>query len=57
MKTTIKKWGINGEGIAYYDKKPVFIANAIPEEVIEFDIQKEEKTYSDREVYEELDKI
>lgn len=46
MKTTIKKWGINGEGIAYYDKKPVFIENAIPEEVIEFDIQKEEKTYS-----------
>ena len=45
MKTTIKKWGINGEGIAYHEKKPVFIENAIPEEVIEFDVKKDEKTY------------
>lgn len=45
MKTTIKKWGINGEGIAYHEKKPIFIENAIPEEVIEFDVKKEEKTY------------
>lgn len=39
MKTTIKKWGINGEGIAFHEGKPVFIENAIPEEVIEFDIK------------------
>ena len=45
MKTTIKKWGINGEGIAYYEKKPVFIENAIPGEIIEFDVKQDEKTY------------
>ena len=45
MKTTIKKWGINGEGIAFHDGKPVFIQNAIPEEVVEFDITSDEGTY------------
>ena len=45
MKTTIKKWGINGEGIAFHEGKPVFIENAIPEEVIEFDIKSDEDTY------------
>lgn len=45
MKTTIKKWGINGEGIAFYEGKPVFIENAIPEEEIEFDIKSDENTY------------
>lgn len=45
MKTTIKKWGINGEGIAFHEGKPVFIENAIPEEVIEFDIKRDEDTY------------
>ena len=45
MKTTIKKWGINGEGIAFHEGKPVFIENAIPEEVIEFDIKSDENTY------------
>ena len=45
MKTTIKKWGINGEGIAFHEGKPVFIENAIPDEVIEFDIKSDEGTY------------
>ena len=45
MKTTVKKWGINGEGIAFHEGKPVFIENAIPEEVIEFDIKSDEGTY------------
>lgn len=40
-----KKWGINGEGIAFHEGKPVFIENAIPEEVIEFDIKRDEDTY------------
>ena len=33
MKTTVKKWGINGEGIAFHEGKPVFIENAIPDEL------------------------
>ena len=41
MKTTIKKWGINGEGIAYYHRKPVFIPYALPQEEIEYHIVKE----------------
>ena len=45
MKTTVKKWGINGEGIAFHEGKPVFIENAIPDEVIEFDIKSDEGTY------------
>ena len=45
MKTTIKKWGINGEGIGYIGKKPVFIENTIPSEVVGFHITKEEKHY------------
>lgn len=45
MKTTIKKWGINGEGIAFHEGKPVFIENAIPEEEVEFDIKSDENTY------------
>lgn len=45
MKTTIKKWGINGEGIAFHEGKPVFIENTIPEEIVEFDITSDEGTY------------
>ena len=32
MKSVIKKWGINGEGIVFRNKKPVFIVGAIPTE-------------------------
>lgn len=31
---TIKRLGINGEGIGYYKKKIVFVPNALPDEVI-----------------------
>lgn len=45
MKTTIKKWGINGEGIAYYHRKPVFIPYVLPQEEIEYHIVKETRKY------------
>lgn len=35
MKLTIKKHGINGEGIAYFKKKPVFVDHALKDEEIE----------------------
>ena len=35
MKVEIKKSGINGEGIGYVNKQPVFIQEALPEETVE----------------------
>lgn len=46
MKTTIKKWGINAEGIGYFHHKPVFIKGAIPEEIVSFTLEKENPRYS-----------
>lgn len=31
---TIKRLGINGEGIGYYKKKIIFIPGALPDEVV-----------------------
>lgn len=38
MRVKIIKTGINGEGIGYIDKKPVFIEGALPEEEVEIKI-------------------
>lgn len=46
MKSVIKKWGINGEGIVFHNKKPVFIEGAIPTEKVSYHIIQEYKTYS-----------
>lgn len=46
MKSVIKKWGINGEGIVFRNKKPVFIEGAIPAEKISYHIIQEHKTYA-----------
>ena len=35
MRLEIKKAGINGEGIAFYKRKPVFIEDCFPEEIVE----------------------
>lgn len=45
MKTVVKKWGINGEGLVFYDKKPVFVDGAIPGEVISFHVEEKRKSY------------
>lgn len=50
MKAEIKKWGINGEGITYADRKPVFIPYAIPGEIVDFHEVKKEDRYSIGEV-------
>ncbi|MCF0111391.1 MAG: 23S rRNA (uracil(1939)-C(5))-methyltransferase RlmD [Erysipelotrichaceae bacterium] len=39
MKTEIKKMGINGEGIGYYKKKPVFIPGAVVGDEVTFSIR------------------
>ena len=38
MKLEIKKTGINGEGIGYYNRKPVFIDGCFPGEVADVTI-------------------
>lgn len=45
MKLKIKKWGINGEGIAYYKKKPVFVMGALPDEVVDAEVVEDRDRY------------
>lgn len=45
-RATIKKWGINGEGIAYVNKKCVFIPGALPNELVEFHITEDKEKYA-----------
>lgn len=56
MKAEIKKWGINGEGITYSKRKPVFIPYAIPGEIVDYSIVKEEERYNIGEVERILEK-
>ena len=41
----IKKWGINGEGIGYIDRKPIFVQGVLPDELVEVEIEKEVEKY------------
>lgn len=45
IKLKIKKMGINGEGIGYFQRKIVFVAQALPEEYILARIEKEQAKY------------
>ena len=47
---TVKRMGINGEGIAYYKRRAIFIPNAIPGEVVEVKITKDYDGYSVGEI-------
>ncbi|MDF9824013.1 23S rRNA (uracil1939-C5)-methyltransferase [Breznakia sp. PF5-3] len=40
MKVKIEKIGINGEGIAYINKQPVFIDGVLPDEIVDIEIIK-----------------
>lgn len=42
---TIKKIGINGEGIGYYRKKITFVKGALPDEVVTCEIEEETPKY------------
>lgn len=50
MQVKIEKTGINGEGIAYIDRKPVFIDGVLPLEVAEIRIIETRDTYMKGEV-------
>ena len=58
MKKIIKtvKMGINGEGIGYIDKIPVFIKGALPNETVEVDVVKGKEKYIKTEVIKVLEK-
>ncbi len=43
---TIKRLGINGEGIGYFKRLAVFVADALPEEVVEVKITKATEKYA-----------
>lgn len=46
MEIDIKKLGINGEGIGYYNKKPIFVIGALPGEKVDIDIIDDNIRYS-----------
>ncbi|WP_334097991.1 TRAM domain-containing protein, partial [Lactobacillus acetotolerans] len=47
---TIKRLGINGEGIGYYKKKIIFIPGALPDEVVVAKIIKDYPHYIQAEL-------
>ncbi|AMA74134.1 RNA methyltransferase [Aneurinibacillus sp. XH2] len=47
---TIKRIGINGEGIGYYKKKAVFVPGALPGEVVEASITKVQSSYAEGKI-------
>lgn len=50
MKVTIKKMGINGEGIGYIDKTPTFIPGALLHEDVDIRVIERQKRYALGEV-------
>lgn len=46
MKVTIKKTGINGEGIGYIDRLPVFVPQALVGEEVEIRVVDKQKRYA-----------
>ena len=50
MKVTIKKTGINGEGIGYIDRMPVFVPQALIGEEVEISIVDKQKRYATAEL-------
>lgn len=45
IHATVKKLGINGEGIAYLDKKITFIQGALPDEEVKIELVRSEPKY------------
>ncbi|NTZ19130.1 23S rRNA (uracil(1939)-C(5))-methyltransferase RlmD [Paenibacillus sp. JMULE4] len=49
---TIKRIGINGEGVGYYRRKAVFVKGALPDEVVKAKITKVEPGYLNADIIE-----
>lgn len=56
VKLKIKKMGINGEGIGYFQRKIVFVPQALPEEYVLVRIEKEQAKYINAELVKILKK-
>ena len=56
IKLKIKKMGINGEGIGYFQRKIVFVPQALPEEYVLARIEKEQPRYINAELVKILKK-
>ena len=56
IKLKIKKMGINGEGIGYFQRKIVFVPQALPEEYVLAQIEKEQPKYINAELVKILKK-
>lgn len=56
VKLKIKKMGINGEGIGYFQRKIVFVPQALPEEYVLVRIKKEQAKYINAELVKILKK-
>ncbi len=48
---TIKRLGINGEGIGYYKHKTVFVPGALPDEVVVAEVTKIHPRYLEAQVH------
>lgn len=46
VTVTIKRLGINGEGVGYVDRQVIFVAGALPDEVVLARVTKVEKNYA-----------
>ncbi len=46
MRVKIEKTGINGEGIGYINRKPVFVSGALQQEEVDIDVVENNKTYA-----------
>ena len=48
MEILMKKTGINGEGIGYINKKPVFVSQALQGELCEVEVVEEKELIVDK---------
>ena len=46
MKVKVERMGINGEGIAFQNRKPIFIDGALPNEVVDIKIIEKQRNFS-----------
>lgn len=56
-KIEIKKLDNEGRGIGYLDNKIVFVNNALPNEIVEAEITKNKKKYSEAITKEVIEKV
>lgn len=54
-KLKVQRWGINGEGIAYKNHKPVFVEGVIPDETAIIEITEENDRYAKGRLVELID--